>query len=351
MKKAKATASSSSAAKSTKSTKGKLPFSSKIAAPVAEGSKYKGRKPVVTPGKDGKSLVVSHCERIGTIAGSVTFAANSFPLNPGVVTSFPWLSSIANQYESYRFRSLRPVYRAKCATTSTGDVSIGVDYDAADAAPVSTLQMENWDDSVNGSPWMDFEMVCSGRNLAKEKEYYTRATPTGANQDIKTYDVGNLYVCTEGQGGTSTIGYLYAEYVVELMTPQLTFGVSAIGGRINGGGVLSGSNPLGSLAAADTQVVGVSVGASSIITLAFPGTYVVGESVGGTGLSAFTFTAGSGVTASAFSNIVDATAVTQAGYWLVVSTVMNGTLTATMSASTVTSSTVAVAMAPPNSLF
>jgi hypothetical protein len=37
---------------------------------------------------------------------------------------------------------------------------------------------------------------------------------------LKTYDVGNLQVCTEGISA-ATVGYLEVEYVIDLMTPQI----------------------------------------------------------------------------------------------------------------------------------
>jgi hypothetical protein len=58
---------------------------------------------------------------------------------------------------------------------------------------------------------------CSGRSLAREV-YSCWLPPT--NNDLKTYDVGNLHVCTEGTA-PATVGYLEVEYVVDLMTPQI----------------------------------------------------------------------------------------------------------------------------------
>jgi len=44
-----------------------------------------------------------------------------------------------------------------------------------------------------------------------------------ASTDIKTYDLGNLYLCTSGFAGDGTVcGELYVEYTVVLMTPQIS---------------------------------------------------------------------------------------------------------------------------------
>jgi hypothetical protein len=42
-----------------------------------------------------------------------------------------------------------------------------------------------------------------------------------ASTDIKTYDVANFFIATNGQAAPSDIGELYVEYDVELLTPQL----------------------------------------------------------------------------------------------------------------------------------
>jgi hypothetical protein len=57
-----------------------------------------------------------------------------------------------------------------------------------------------------------------------------------ANQDIKLYDVGNLYVGSKGVGAL-TIGELYVDYVIRLSTPQL--GLAGVGDALYG--VFSGS--------------------------------------------------------------------------------------------------------------
>jgi len=165
--------------------------------------------------------VITHREYLTDIPGSVAFAATSTAINPGLVVQAPWLSAIAQRYESYRYESLRYLFETEQATSSTGTVMLVVDYDASDSAPTSKTQALSYRDSVRSPPWAPCKFTASKEDLNKQKSYFVRGGTQPANTDIKLYDVGNLYVCTIGQANTNTIGELYVEYVVRLMTPQM----------------------------------------------------------------------------------------------------------------------------------
>jgi hypothetical protein len=59
-----------------------------------------------------------------------------------------------------------------------------------------------------------------GEDLHKAKTNYVRPGPQPANTDIKTYDVGNLFVVSQGvTTSLATCGELYVEYDIILKTP------------------------------------------------------------------------------------------------------------------------------------
>lgn len=322
-------------------------------APVAQSTKNRTQHPEMEWARDGSSCRIRHRERVGTTLGSVAFSvANTFAINPGLASSFPWLSAVAQRFESYRFERLDFEYKTKTATTTTGDVILALDYDAADAAPGSSIQAEGYAEAVSSAPWQDLTH-CSGKvNLSKLRSRYVRSGPLDANLDIKTYDVGNMFVCTENQASAALIGYIYVSYDIVLMTPQLALNYAGlIGGAVSSGGTVSGANPLGTTAAVDAQAVGLSVNASSVVTFAFPGTYLISGALVGTTVSVLTLTAGTGAAVNVLvGDTVNAGATIVTNAWRVVTSTNNATVAFTATAAAVTSSQLYIGQVPASSL-
>jgi len=164
---------------------------------------------------------VCHREFITDIVGSVAFSsAQVFTINPGLVLTFPWLSSLATRFESYRFNRLKFLYETAAPTSTTGSVILTVDFDPNDLAPVSKTQALSYKSSVRSSPWQDCSFTADSEELRKRSTYFTRNNVV-VSTDRQLYDVGNLFVCVAGQAGATAVGELYVEYDVTLMTPQL----------------------------------------------------------------------------------------------------------------------------------
>jgi hypothetical protein len=120
------------------------------------------------------------------------------------------------------------------------------------------------------------------RNLGK----YVRPGAQPANTDIKTYDSGNLFVSTQGQGGTTNCGELHVRYRVRLMKPVL----ESVGGYTPGSSLFISSATAGETAAATTvpgllfanattpvvltNQIGATIASTGLITLQ-AGTYLV----------------------------------------------------------------------------
>jgi hypothetical protein len=222
----------------------------KVAAPVATTRKQTARSPVFSSTGAG-DVHVHHRELLATIPGSVDFAVTSVAVNPGLSGSFPWLSSIANRYQSYKFNSLCFEFITSCSTTFTGNVMLGMDFDAAEAAPLSKPQFMSYRSSVAESPWKDLSTRFLPVDLHKAVSSYIRTGPLAPNLDIKTYDVGNFYVATQGQVATTAVGDLYVEYDLQLLTPQraaISLSLPSLSASIVGGGSFAssffGSDPI-----------------------------------------------------------------------------------------------------------
>lgn len=186
-------------------------------APVAINRSYQQRA-------TNQSIRIRETERIGTVLGSTAFSVvGNYPLNPGLPASFPWLSATASQYEKYRVHKITYRYKNLKGTASDGNILMAFDFDSLDSAPSSAIQMTQYTRCTDGSPWRIFEMSI----VPTGQELYTRSgVPAGA--DLKTYDLGRLFVAAEGCADNSAHGYLEVEYEIELMKKQspATGGVS-----------------------------------------------------------------------------------------------------------------------------
>nr|UJQ92677.1 MAG: hypothetical protein [Narnaviridae sp.] len=180
-----------------------------VSAPVAINRSYQQRS-------TNQSIRIRETERIGTVQGSSNFSVvGNFPLNPGLPASFPWLSATASQYEKYRVHKIVYRYKNLKGTASDGNILMAFDFDSLDSAPTSAIQMTQYTRCTDGSPWRIFEMSVPPSNL----ELYTRSgIPAGS--DLKTYDMGRLFVAAEGCADGSAHGYLEVEYDIELLKKQ-----------------------------------------------------------------------------------------------------------------------------------
>jgi hypothetical protein len=221
---------------------------------------------------------------VGT--ASFTVAA-TFPLNPGMAVTFPWLSGEAVGWEQYRFHRLRFCYYTRGATTDRGSVMLVPDYDAADEAPATEQIASSYENTVEEAPWV--EWFCCDMDVKSMTEpgdrKYVRSGSLASNLDIKTYDGGNLFLCTT-DGSAVNWGKLWVEYDVEFFKPQLSSTGNAINlsARVVGTGSVA-DNLIFGTGPVVTGSLPISV-ASNTITFNAPGQVIVVLSIGGTGLAA-----------------------------------------------------------------
>ena len=169
---------------------------------------------------------VKHREMIGTISNSAAFAVGlagslnpGLPTTPGVFTPdtsiYSWIQPMANLFEKYRIEQMRVVYEPSCAVVETGTVAMMIDYDSLDGPPTSIKEVLASQNAVYGPPWKGFSMNVRPQPLP----LWTRPGAAPAVSDLKTYDFGNLFICTEGSG-TNAVGRVFVEYVIALIVPQ-----------------------------------------------------------------------------------------------------------------------------------
>jgi len=213
--------------------------------PVAQGQLEGGRRPTISgAGARDLRVRVRHREFIADLtgAGASTYSATSFSINPGLPGLFPWLSSFARSFESYKFNSLSFEWRTTSPTSSSGKVILSVDWDASDSTPASKIEQMQERTKADGVSWMSFKLNCDRADLLKLPQRYIR-TGSVSSTDVKLYDVGNFIAATV-MGATNT-GELHVEYDVELITPNPT--PAPVSGKIVAGGSVSNAALFGTV--------------------------------------------------------------------------------------------------------
>ena len=95
-------------------------------------------KPMMRSSLDGR-VIVAHSEYIQVVPSAMAFAIATFPINPGISATFPWLSTVAQNFEEWVPRRIFFEFRSTCAdqiTTTTaalGQVSMATQYNSLDA--------------------------------------------------------------------------------------------------------------------------------------------------------------------------------------------------------------------------
>lgn len=182
------------------------------AAPVAIATRRTGSTPVVQTTSSG--VTISHRSFLFPVTNTLNFSAISIPCNPGLSGSFPWLGKLARRYEQYRFKKLRYEFRSVSASSQSGVIMMSFDYDAADAAPATKAEQAQTIPNSETNVWMNNDL--SVRPDAGW--HFVRSGTLASNLDVKTYDMGNMWLSAAYGNGTVG-GELYVEYTVELRRP------------------------------------------------------------------------------------------------------------------------------------
>lgn len=214
-----------------------------------------------------------------TGAGASAFQSVAFPINPGLSTTFPFLSQIAQNYTLYDFEGLifkfNPTSGENNATSnSLGKVIMAVNYDPNASDFVNSIQMENYDYANAAKP---SQTILHGVETANHQQFsnmnYIR---TGATSRDKIFtDLGTLFVATEGvpfaAAGTQILGELWVTYRIKLSRANL-YG-ALLGSNISQD-YISGGWPTSVFSAVpkSTNQIGCTVTnpASNTIRLTFP---------------------------------------------------------------------------------
>lgn len=204
--------------------------------------------------------IVRHREYLGAITTSATantFKIQSYPLNPAQSQTFPWLSSIASNFEEYKpnglmfeFRSTASDAIASSTNLALGQVMMCTQYDPTDPEFADDVALLNytWAQSGKVSDVVHHYVECDPKQ-SPLAHLYTREGGYSTDSDLRFSDFGRFSIATSGLQGTSVqVGQLWVTYEFIMYKPKLGSAGAEAGGWfhwLDGSGGLSNTAPFG----------------------------------------------------------------------------------------------------------
>lgn len=230
--------------------------------------------------KTNATNIVCHREYLGDISGTAAFNNRVYPINPGMAATFPWLNTVANNYQEYRFHGLifefRPMITDFITGGAPGTVIMATNYNADAPSYTSKQNMENSEYAVSVKPTLPMihGVECAGGQTILPQRYVRNgAVPTG--QDLRLYDAGNFQFATTANP-VQQLGELWVSYCVEFFKPIMpdAADVNIASLHIARNTSVSGTNPFGLVQlSVYTNMSNVSSTANSVTFDGIPGAY------------------------------------------------------------------------------
>jgi len=240
--------------------------------------------PIPSFGDLQQGTVIRHREFVKDIAipsAPATFTLESFVVNPGNATLFPWLSGIARQYQEYRLRGcvIQFISTADGGSTATtlglGSLIMASDYNPGDFSYANKQQMEASQYCISSRPTQSLihPLECDPSITRSPIKYVRNGDTLPTGTVASDYDHCNFEIATVGlpTGSSGNIGELWVTYDIELLKPQ-----HSISGyyfdKFNLGASISASNYLSNvIGTAETPQAGSTIGGTiTTSTYTFP---------------------------------------------------------------------------------
>lgn len=180
--------------------------------------------PVPTFGEN--CIRIRHKEYLGDVFGTTAFSNSSYSINPGVSTTFPWLSTVAANYQEFAFAGLVFSFVSTSAdalnstNTALGKIIMATDYNSVDSSFTTPQQMLATEFCNYGKPASDLlhAVECDPKLRPLLWQYVrTGGVPTG--KDARFYDLGNFQIASQGMQASANIGGLWVAYDIILCKP------------------------------------------------------------------------------------------------------------------------------------
>lgn len=249
------------------------------------GTKAAMQPLVVSNSRNGGEVRIRFREYLGDVRTHPTTVGawynTAYTLNAGNLSTFPWLASIAQQYEQWTPNGIIFEFRSTATEYSTsvnlGSVIMATDYDYADADYQN--KMEALNSAYSAESKVSTELQYHGIECAPQSNparifYVNPLTTVPAGTSKHEYFLGRFQIATVGSSGAanSIVGSLYINYDITLRKPQFTGGLLARGQLFDNytlvGAVLKDS-PLG--VSSPTRSADSNLGTTCVLnTIVFP---------------------------------------------------------------------------------
>ncbi len=180
--------------------------------------------------KSDQTVVIRHREFLGELTGSANYTVQrSFPLNPGLSTTFPWLSTIAANFSEYRIKGLvfhyvpTSGYAVSGTNPAIGTVMIQTSYRATESAPTSKVELLNeyWSSESCPADAFCHPIECNPKENPFSVQY-VRIGDLPSSENQLMYDLGTTRIATSGMPASNVVGDIWVTYEVELKKPRVT---------------------------------------------------------------------------------------------------------------------------------
>jgi len=172
--------------------------------------------------------------KIVSSAAAGEFKLDKFTINCGDGTCFPWLSGLANNYESWCPKGIIFEYiptsgmAVASSNTALGVVVMATQYNPYAVDPNNRVRLEGYPNAVSFAP---YQRVCSGVECVPSKRQaetlLIRNSSVGPSTGLvidggadTLFDLGQFFIATEGvQDSAVTLGELWITYDIQLLNP------------------------------------------------------------------------------------------------------------------------------------
>lgn len=189
---------------------------------------------VTGSGDETESVMITHKEYIGDIYGpsSTAFNSQSYELNPGLASQFPWLSQIAVNYDEYRWEQLVFEYRATIDSSTvtngqTGTIIMATQYNLDSKVFESKDEMMQYHGAMSArlTDDMSHGVECDpNKNKGTPIRLVRNGPLDPQTQDLDEYDIGRFELAINNCPNTfanQAVGELWVYYTVRLLKPKL----------------------------------------------------------------------------------------------------------------------------------
>lgn len=170
---------------------------------------------------DGIVTTVKHSELLADLLSTAGEATYGLDINPGLEATFPWLSGIADEFQSYNMKDLKFYFNPQEGTEVAGSFVGGLLSDSTDATPTMDKDIASLDRGVAAgiNRPICLDVADSSLDVIGPAKFVRNSNES--NEQKRTSDSGKLVVKldTTTIPAAEPVGYLLSSYECEFMHP------------------------------------------------------------------------------------------------------------------------------------